>query len=98
MSTPGISIAALVAAAIITVTNLAVISHGQISFPESTKPLTVSNIHMYVYNLFHVFDHEELEYVLGIGAFIQLYDAPNKKPLKLLQKHFSKTQKMKPKT
>ena len=69
MSTPGISIAALVAAAIITVANLAVISHGQIMFPEGTEPLTVSNI--CTYNLVHVFDHEELEYFLGIGIFIR---------------------------
>ena len=64
MSTPGISIAALVAAAIITVSNLAVISHGQILFPESTKPLTVSNIYKQI--LVHVFDHEKFEYFVGI--------------------------------
>ena len=46
-----------------------------------------------MYNLFHVFDHEEHEYVLGIGAFIQLYDAPNKKTFEIASKAFLKNSK-----
>ena len=63
------------------------------NFVPREHQTSYSKQYTYVYNLFHVFDHEEHEYVLGIGAFIQLYDAPNKKTFEIASKAFFKNSK-----